>query len=254
MKTCRTCGKTLGPRNRIGYCVICGPKARGPEHGKLVSAGIRKRFAEDPVYADQLRSRARALSADPSLNARRCAHFNQAIRDKGNLASRSPESRKKAGRMISERRLAWCPRELRAEYLALVSKKGFKAAEARAMIEDHHAVAMDRWRRQIGQAPEPEPQPVPIDPRLDAVEQVAVATGLTREQIIGDRRLPHLVDARAIVAVSLRDSGLSYARIGEIMRRDHSSIVHLVDSFEARKAKRPNLARLLDHMSRALAA
>lgn len=48
------------------------------------------------------------------------------------------------------------------------------------------------------------------------------------EEVRGARRHKPLVDIRQKIAIELREKGYSYPAIGDIMHRDHTSIIHLV--------------------------
>jgi hypothetical protein len=105
--------------------------------------------------------------------------------------------------------------------------------------------------REMGQAThDPEPEPVPIEPEaprptaseLDdlletdderqwrqGVNDILKAFGENHRRLISRQRDTHIVICRTAVAQYLRNRGWSFPRIGQFMRRDHSSIVHLLD-------------------------
>lgn len=56
----------------------------------------------------------------------------------------------------------------------------------------------------------------------------AAKEGYTLEQILSHDRDKELVVVRHGIARALRDRGLSFAQIGRIMNRDHSSIIYAV--------------------------
>ena len=148
--TCKVCSGRIGPRNQSGYCVKCFNRHGMPEgHAARVSAGMKRLFARDPVYLDEVRQRARSLIANGiGREARREAaiRINLWGLARGN---QTPESRAKAGRSISATRLAWCPAELRGEYKRLVRSKKIPAAEARVLILEQHEKDMVEFRRKI---------------------------------------------------------------------------------------------------------
>jgi chromosomal replication initiation ATPase DnaA len=53
-------------------------------------------------------------------------------------------------------------------------------------------------------------------------------SGYALNEIISPRRQRHLVDARQAIAKGLRSKGYSFPAIAGVMRRDHTSIIHLV--------------------------
>lgn len=73
-------------------------------------------------------------------------------------------------------------------------------------------------------------------------EAIALATSVARRHNITmallreSNRFTHVVAIRCEVAWSLRQAGYSYPMIGRILRRDHSTIITAVRSFEARLA------------------
>lgn len=52
--------------------------------------------------------------------------------------------------------------------------------------------------------------------------------GFTENEILSPRRRPEIVDARQAIAICLRYKGHSFPAIGSVMKRDHTSILHLV--------------------------
>ena len=68
-----------------------------------------------------------------------------------------------------------------------------------------------------------------IEPLL-SLQRIAKAHGLTSRDIRGRDRHRRLVTARRAVAVALRGIGLTYAEVGEVMHRDHASVMNLVRS------------------------
>jgi chromosomal replication initiation ATPase DnaA len=69
-----------------------------------------------------------------------------------------------------------------------------------------------------------------LDPLL-SLQRIAKAHGLRVQDIRGrDRRQRRLVTARRAVAVALRALGLTWDECGEVMHRDHASVMNLVRS------------------------
>lgn len=84
----------------------------------------------------------------------------------------------------------------------------------------------------------------PARPRLVASRLARAASifGLTVAEITGRGKTDHVVDCRAVLSVAMRQDGLSYPQIGQILGgRDHSTIIHLCDTFAKRIDKRPYL-------------
>lgn len=57
---------------------------------------------------------------------------------------------------------------------------------------------------------------------------VALRHGYRPADIRSPRRTLHLVRARRACAVALRRHGLSYAEVGRLLKRDHTSVLYLV--------------------------
>lgn len=144
-----------------GHCRGCAGAAihANPEHAARRLEGIRKKYADpdfraergdlikrnvahladDPVHKERLRERGRTLQREHV----RKTDFHAVVH--------SPEARAKRGASITERRLGWCPPELRQAYRDFVRCKGLTAAEARAAIEDILAAPAREARRAIAE-------------------------------------------------------------------------------------------------------
>lgn len=135
MKTCATCGSKLGPLNRSGFCRkhFSAAKCTSGDHGQKISAALKRKVQEDEEFAAKLRRQARLLAYDPKLKEmRRRNCIERRFWEQGSRHI-TPESRIKAGRTYRAKRLAWCPEDLRDEYIALMYRSG--ARKARAVIE-----------------------------------------------------------------------------------------------------------------------
>lgn len=137
-RKCDGCGTGVSSRNTSGLCRRCSlVKTRSPEvraravatfrqvmsdpvrrakMGKAVSEARRRRMATDPAFAAQCREAGRRLGLSGV-----------------GLAAKTPETHKRAGQSVSNRRLSWCPPEYRDEYRRLL-KNGMKKAEAKPLI------------------------------------------------------------------------------------------------------------------------
>lgn len=60
----------------------------------------------------------------------------------------------------------------------------------------------------------------------DIVAQVAIETGLPIEIIVGDTRIPPAVLARRLVYQRMKSEGYSLSKIGKLMQRHHTTILH----------------------------
>ncbi|MGX7895493.1 hypothetical protein [Tsuneonella sp. HG222] len=144
------CETTLGRGNASGYCKRHYAKhCMTAEHAANIRAGQKRRMM-DPEQRERLREQARAIGKLPqAVKARRERAIRDRIWEKG-LAAVTPEGRKLAGARSRATKLAWCPPELRDDYMYLIRTKRIKAAEARTMILERHEAEMARWRRAIG--------------------------------------------------------------------------------------------------------
>jgi chromosomal replication initiation ATPase DnaA len=60
-----------------------------------------------------------------------------------------------------------------------------------------------------------------------ALDMSCFVYGVSKEQMLSNRRLPTLVKARQAIIVTLRDKrGLSWTEIGRKINRDHSTVMH----------------------------
>ncbi len=67
-----------------------------------------------------------------------------------------------------------------------------------------------------------------LDPLL-SLQRIAKAHGLTSRDIRGHDRHRDVVKVRRIVASTLRAQGMTVEAIGDVMHRDHSTVLNLLD-------------------------
>lgn len=84
-------------------------------------------------------------------------------------------------------------------------------------------------------------------PRLsgDTIADVAAYFKVSPDDLTGPNRSSYLVDARRVVALIMRERGLSYPQIARFLRRDHSTICDLVRTFPERAAANPEILKAL---------
>lgn len=82
----------------------------------------------------------------------------------------------------------------------------------------------------------------------DIVSLAAQLCGVPKAEILGDRRLPHIVRVRQACYVVARESGKSYICIGQHMGRDHSSVISGEQRALERAANDPKYAKMLDNL------
>lgn len=164
MKSCANpaCGRTLGPRNKSGYCKYHAAGAlRSPEHNARIKEGWRLKMLADPAFLEAKReSMARARRCqDPEVNRRRI--MESRLWERAYVAI-TPETRARAGRSRTNSTLAWCPPELRDDYRRLLHRNDMNAASAKAAILDQHETNMRRLRAMMGVEGEVAPVREPV--------------------------------------------------------------------------------------------
>ncbi|OYZ44105.1 MAG: hypothetical protein B7Y31_02880 [Novosphingobium sp. 16-62-11] len=116
----------------------------------------------------------------------------------------------------------------------LLRQRGMSRDQAVAHIEAGLPVV-----RKIGNC-------VPKITTMHAVQMAGEALAITPEEILSTSRFTAAVDCRAIVAVVMSRNGVSLAQIGRRLNRDHTSILHLRQTFPKRAAQRPALAKIVE--------
>lgn len=237
MTTCKTCSAPLGRKNKTGYCRLhaSAAVAANPEWRAKQIAGIKRKHASDPEFLSALRARARKQGKRRDTRKQRSERFKrERVWEIGGPASQTPEARAKAARSISSTRMAWCPSELRDAYREL-TRLGYRAPEAKALILAQHEADMRRFARKIGAPVDDDPifqdnGPPDIDPSLSAFERaIAVAAwrlGVDVEVVRSSSRLKPVVRARWAVMLRLRSDGLSTTQIGLRFGLDHSTVIY----------------------------
>ncbi len=74
----------------------------------------------------------------------------------------------------------------------------------------------------------PTPRPSPHKFTMDACHEIARYYGVTWEEITGRSRKRHFTKPRCAIAVMLRGKGWSYPRIGALLHRDHTTVMHSI--------------------------
>ena len=71
---------------------------------------------------------------------------------------------------------------------------------------------------------------------------------ITSEDILGKCRKAHMSESRVIIAHILRYIGYSLTEIGEILNRDHSSVIYYLKTFENRYKYEVSFRNRVDKM------
>lgn len=140
---CQNCPGEISKRNRTGRCRSCAAKWAARSYPGLIE--IRRAAGKAGAMKPGERER----------RAKRCAE--RRLWEIG-TASRTEETFAKISRSNSERKMSWCPPELRGEAKRL-TKSGFKLAEVKPMILEQHKAELDRFRRKLGVVVEARPAP-----------------------------------------------------------------------------------------------
>lgn len=150
--TCKTCGGRLGRGNKTGHCKAHINQAMAsPERSAKISAGLKRHFVI-PENKERARETCRANCMTEYARQRRQETAKAIGLHLIGSAAITPEALLRRGAKQSATKLAWCPRELRAEYTHLIRSKKFSAAEAREMILAQHEQDMERFRRELLEA------------------------------------------------------------------------------------------------------
>lgn len=150
--TCSDCGAALAPsKDRKGTrCKGCTARAnsRSPEARAKASAAMRQAWRRPEERAARVASMTEANRRPDMVERRRelGKQLNNVVRYAAPLPAGHP-SRAQAGRTLTERRIGWCPPAYRALYARLTGHDGFRAAEARAIVEKQIAADVAAMRR-----------------------------------------------------------------------------------------------------------
>ncbi len=241
-RTCAICPATLDPRNRTGYCAR--HHNHSPEKRRKISESLKRGHMLNPEWREQRRRAAKLAAQNPANRERRAQLCRERRLWELGVKGHTPETRAKIAATQSARKMAWCPPHLRAEARRLNQKQKIPAAEVRKIILDQHEAEMRRFRREIG-AEEP---PVSLagcavvrsKGRTDdetaerIIAEVAKAFRLSVAEVRNDRRMAYLIPARQTCAFILLGLGNSARQVGRWLDRDHATISHSAEQFEAK--------------------
>jgi len=150
------CGIQLGRANKSGKCRSCLAKHLNADPVMIAKRrAAQVEFFAKPETKAALRERLAVTMAnlsDDERERRRVAGQALArnVLSRPDVVARtlSRDARERAGRARTDTTLAWCPPHLRGEYRGLV-RQGFRAAEARAMIEPEIPGTVAHAQREI---------------------------------------------------------------------------------------------------------
>lgn len=158
---CTDCGGPVGRKNQTGFCRSCmlakgglnWIRSRDPEaFDRKRREGMLKKYRDDPEFKAKTRANLLRIAKLPHAVAARTENCRKLglSRVAVDAMPAGSEARKKQAKAISERKLAWCPPELRAEYMHLLKSKRIKAAEAKPIILEMHEANLRRLRAKMG--------------------------------------------------------------------------------------------------------
>lgn len=161
---CLACAAPITRQSKSGLCRPCAfSKLKSdPEWQRRRLSGLRAR-GDDPAYrlkmSEAQKRWHRANASDPVYQARqRAVGLKLKATGLGNAAQHAGSAgRKRVGQLLSDQRLAWCPREYRALYQSCRRMRGWGAERARRFVEEKMASdktpferAMERVRQGFG--------------------------------------------------------------------------------------------------------
>lgn len=226
-----------------------------------VSEAQKRKFMRDPAARLAAQEQARRLFNLPQSKAARQRSARE--RQIWKIAAKgiTPESRKIAGERSRATRLAWCPPELRDEYVRLIRSCRMNAAEARGIILRQHEADMARFRHRAAPETYVPPQvvlPPPLNRRglpkrrqdppapLELIAWVARSFGFTLDDVMGDGRANAIVRCRQTAYAILRAEGHDYALIGRWLGRDHSTVIHGCKLFDIHAKHAPLMRQVFN--------
>jgi len=135
-----------------------------------------------------------------------------------------------------------------AKYQAMQRREAVRQARIRAQVAKENA---EREAKRVQIKPVLDrliSKPATDRPRIgtELIHQAAKFFGITFEDIVGKDRHQIFVDARFVVALIMRERGLSLPQIGRFMGRDHSTIKNLTDKAAVRIARNPAMLKALE--------
>lgn len=146
MKTCKVCESKLSAGNQSGYCRPCWNKS--PEKLSKQSETMRARW-RDPQHRKAMTEAGirNLMDTGAQVKAAKVAKERQTWR----IASQhiTQEHRDRAKRLQIESKIGHIPKEVRELYYDLTRRKKFSAAEATALVLEHHEAEMQRFRRKL---------------------------------------------------------------------------------------------------------
>lgn len=111
-------------------------------------------------------------------------------------------------------------------------------------------VGIDAYRKEQKTNPTPQPRPIAVAVAGEAIAQTAKKMAITPELIASTCREAPVQRAREVVVLVLRKKyGYSLSRIGRILGKHHTSIMHIEKLAKENYEKHPVFQRIVDEVS-----
>lgn len=146
---CRSCDKSLGRKNRTGYCNRHAKQS--PEYREKLAAAQRRVQQADPTIRERKSAKMREIAATPEWQARNAEQCRQRRLWEKGVPAITAETRARQGRTFSARHgiALWCPAEL-VETARALRRSGVSVDETKRMIAEQHDRDMRRFRERLG--------------------------------------------------------------------------------------------------------
>ena len=146
LRHCRTCQSSIYRGNKSGYCRPCWN--RSPEKLSKQSETMKAKWKDPKLRAQMTESGIRNLmNTGAQAKAAAAAKAKQTWR----IATQyiTAEHRERGRRTQIETKIGHIPAEVRDLYYDLTRRKKISAAEATALVLEHHETEMQRFRRKL---------------------------------------------------------------------------------------------------------
>lgn len=155
---CTVCDKPLDGRTTTGLCrkhsakrlIALMPAERLALGRERAGEAMRKYWMAHPEKLAAAAERLRQMTQTPE-HSQRASETMKRNRtwEIGWQTCQTPEARARRRQSMSDRKLSWCPPELRDEYRRLRRKKNLPASEAREIVLAQHERDMARFRERF---------------------------------------------------------------------------------------------------------
>lgn len=235
-RLCHKCQTPVSRQSKTGYCRPCFARllSSDPHHHAKMVAAARRKFETDPEWRKRKIELVRKNCHGPQLRAMR--------QETARKNFCNPETRARNIAAIKAAKMAHIPEPVWDFYFHLTRKKGFRAAEATtlALAEyrriDPVAAAAFEGKNII-------PLHTPVTGWRKTIASVGAAFGLTYAEVVSKSRFAPRPDARAVCAMIFIERGASLSAVARRLGfSEHSTVIHIRDTWLERCEKRPLVA------------